>query len=94
MKRRTFLGSVAASTTAAALFEKPLEAAQAQPRKATRVTLLGTGTPAPSLQRAGSGYLVVRPSRISKGIRRRYCGRISQSTFTITQRPFHFATCR
>ena len=58
MKRRTFLGSVAASTTAAALFETPLEAAQAQPQKATRVTLLGTGTPAPSLQRAGSGYLV------------------------------------
>jgi ribonuclease BN (tRNA processing enzyme) len=58
MKRRTFLGSVAASTTAAALFEKPLEAAQTLPQKATRVTLLGTGTPAPSLQRAGSGYLV------------------------------------
>lgn len=58
MKRRTFLGSVAASTTAAALFERPLEAAQVQATKPTRVTLLGTGTPAPSLQRAGSGYLV------------------------------------
>jgi len=58
MKRRTFLGSVAASTTAAALFERPLEAAQAQATKPTRITLLGTGTPAPSLQRVGSGYLV------------------------------------
>jgi ribonuclease BN (tRNA processing enzyme) len=58
MKRRTFLGSVAASTTAAALFERPLDAAQTQPARPTRITLLGTGTPAPSLQRAGSGYLV------------------------------------
>lgn len=57
MKRRTFLGSVAASTTAAALFETPV-AGQAQPPKPTRVTLLGTGTPAPSLERVGSGYLV------------------------------------
>jgi ribonuclease BN (tRNA processing enzyme) len=57
MKRRTFLGSVAASTTAAALFERPLKA-QSQPPKPTRITLLGTGTPAPSLQRAGSGYFV------------------------------------
>ena len=58
MKRRTFLGSVAASTTAAALFEGPLQAAQVQAAKPTRLTLLGTGTPAPSLQRVGSGYLV------------------------------------
>ncbi len=58
MKRRAFLGSVAASTTAAALFERPIEAQQPQPPKPTRVTLLGTGTPAPSLERAGSGYLV------------------------------------
>jgi ribonuclease BN (tRNA processing enzyme) len=58
MKRRKFLGSLAASTTAAALFERPLDAAQTQPTRPTRITLLGTGTPAPSLQRAGSGYLV------------------------------------
>jgi ribonuclease BN (tRNA processing enzyme) len=58
MKRRTFLGSVAASTTAAALFERPVEAAPRQAGKPTRVTILGTGTPAPSLKRAGSGYLV------------------------------------
>jgi ribonuclease Z len=58
MKRRTFLGSVAASTTGAALFENPLSAEPAQSDKPTRITLLGTGTPAPSLQRAGSGYFI------------------------------------
>jgi ribonuclease BN (tRNA processing enzyme) len=58
MKRRTFIGTVAASSTAAALSEGPLLATQAPTPKPTRITLLGTGTPAPSLQRAGSGYLV------------------------------------
>ena len=56
MKRRTFISTVAATSTAAAL--EPLGAMQSQPAKPTRVTLLGTGTPAPSLQRVGSGYLV------------------------------------
>ena len=56
MKRRTFLGSVAASTTAATLFESPLSTERAQSDNPTRIILLGTGTPAPSLQRAGSGY--------------------------------------
>ena len=57
MKRRTFISTVAASSTAAAL--EPLGAMQSpQPAKPTRVTLLGTGTPAPSLQRVGSGYLI------------------------------------
>ena len=58
MKRRTFIGTVAASSTAAALFDHPLAAAQALQAKPTKITLLGTGTPAPSLDRAGSGYLV------------------------------------
>jgi ribonuclease Z len=58
MKRRTFIGTVAASSAAAALPE-PLGAAPVQqPAKPTKITLLGTGTPAPSLQRVGSGYLV------------------------------------
>ena len=56
MERRTFIGSVAATSAAAALGEK-LPAQQSQPAKPTRITLLGTGTPAPSLQRAGSGYV-------------------------------------
>ena len=60
MRRRTFLGAVAASSAAAALGEGPLHAAEppaaGQP-KPTRITLLGTGTPAPSLERQGSGYL-------------------------------------
>jgi ribonuclease BN (tRNA processing enzyme) len=58
MKRRTFIGTVAASSTAAALSQAPLAAMQATPPKPTRITLLGTGTPAPSLERAGSGYLI------------------------------------
>jgi ribonuclease BN (tRNA processing enzyme) len=57
MERRAFITSVAASSAAVAL-ERPLEAAQGQQPKPTTITLLGTGTPAPSLERAGSGYLV------------------------------------
>ena len=58
MRRRTFLGALAASSAASALGDEPL-AAQPQPARArpTRITLLGTGTPAPSLERQGSGYL-------------------------------------
>ena len=70
MKRRAFLGTVAASSAAAAISDRPLEAATAQQPKPTRVTLLGTGTPAPSLQRVGSGYLVeVGNDRIIHGPR-------------------------
>lgn len=57
MKRRTFLGSLAASSVAATL---PGELDVRAPAKAkpTKITLLGTGTPAPSLDRQGSGYLI------------------------------------
>lgn len=55
MERRAFIGSVAVSSAAAALGEG-LPSPQAQALKPTRITLLGTGTPAPSLQRVGSGY--------------------------------------
>lgn len=58
MKRRAFLGTVAASSTAAALFEQPIVAQVPARAAATKVTLLGTGTPAPSLERAGSGYFI------------------------------------
>jgi ribonuclease Z len=57
MRRRAFLGTLAASSAAAAIEqepEKPREPAKAKP---TKITLLGTGTPAPSLSRQGSGYL-------------------------------------
>jgi len=57
MRRRAFLGTLAASSAAAAMEqepEKPREPAKAKP---TKITLLGTGTPAPSLSRQGSGYL-------------------------------------
>src|SRR5262245_48267230 len=58
MERREFLGSVAASSAALALGEQPVELPQAAQPGPTKITLLGTGTPAPSLERAGSGYLV------------------------------------
>ena len=57
MERRAFLGTVAASS-AAAILEQPGESTQTPQAKPTTVTLLGTGTPAPSLDRAGSGYLI------------------------------------
>ena len=58
MKRRSFISTVAASSAAAALHESPLNAMQSPPSKATKITLLGTRTPAPSLERAGSGYFI------------------------------------
>jgi ribonuclease BN (tRNA processing enzyme) len=54
MRRRTFIGTLAASSTAAAL---GTPAAASQPPKPTKITLLGTGTPAPSLTRQSSGFL-------------------------------------
>jgi ribonuclease BN (tRNA processing enzyme) len=59
MKRREFLAALAASSaalpgSAAGEDQRP---AESQPKRFT-VTLLGTGTPAPSLARAGSGYLL------------------------------------
>lgn len=59
MKRRKFLGAVAASSAAAALTPETIGAqTQQQPTRPTRVTLLGTGTPSPSLERQSSGYLI------------------------------------
>src|SRR5437763_17089807 len=55
MRRRTFMASVAASAVAPAL--SPAEAQPPPAKKPIRITLLGTGTPAPSLKRQGSGYL-------------------------------------
>jgi ribonuclease BN (tRNA processing enzyme) len=58
MKRRDFIAALAAATSvpAAADATQPPAAATA-PRPVT-VTLLGTGTPAPSLTRQSSGYLI------------------------------------
>ena len=57
MKRRHFLGALAASSTAATLRDDALQAREPAKAKPMRITLLGTGTPAPSLERQGSGYL-------------------------------------
>ena len=58
MKRRIFLGTVAASSAAAVLNEGTLNARVPAKAKPTKTTLLGTGTPSPSLDRQSSGYLV------------------------------------
>ena len=57
MKRRSFLGAVAATSAAAALGAESAQAPEQGRAKPMRITLLGTGTPAPSLERQGSGYL-------------------------------------
>ncbi|MGQ0646327.1 MAG: MBL fold metallo-hydrolase [Gemmatimonadaceae bacterium] len=57
MKRGTFIGALAASSATPVLADRspsPRQATQAAPMK---ITLLGTGTPAPSLERASSGFL-------------------------------------
>src|SRR5215470_7437888 len=58
MERRTFLGALAASSAAAGLPDVAFAARERAPAKPTTITLLGTGTPAPSLERQGSGYLI------------------------------------
>ena len=59
MQRRNFLGALAATSAAAALGHEQSPAQTQQGRaKPTTITLLGTGTPAPSLEKQGSGYLV------------------------------------
>ena len=60
MKRRDFLaglaGSVPATAFASQTGQRPGDGAV--PPKRLTITLLGTGTPAPSLVRQGSGYLI------------------------------------
>ncbi|MGH7696375.1 MAG: MBL fold metallo-hydrolase [Gemmatimonadaceae bacterium] len=58
MRRRTFIGALAASSTATALGKSARATAQPPRVKTTKITLLGTGTPAPSLTRQSSGFLV------------------------------------
>lgn len=61
MKRRTFLGALAASATIPAVDAHASPAPETAPplpaKGPMRITLLGTGTPAPSLERQGSGFL-------------------------------------
>jgi glyoxylase-like metal-dependent hydrolase (beta-lactamase superfamily II) len=60
IKRREFINSPAATsavvTTGAA--QAPARSTPAPPAKPLTITLLGTGTPAPSLARQSSGYLI------------------------------------
>ncbi len=61
MKRRDFIAALAASTASPAVADAQDRSKDATPTPAARpltVTLLGTGTPAPSLTRQSSGYLI------------------------------------
>lgn len=58
MKRRSFITKVAATGAASAVLGHAAGTPPQEPGKPTTITLLGTGTPAPSLERAGSGYLI------------------------------------
>jgi ribonuclease Z len=58
MKRRPFLGALAASALPLVGENLPSQATPAPQVKPTRVTLLGTGTPHPSIERQSSSYLV------------------------------------
>ncbi|HEX9579737.1 MAG TPA: MBL fold metallo-hydrolase [Gemmatimonadales bacterium] len=58
MRRRRFIRTLAATSAATALLDQPLSGGQQAQAKPLRITLLGTGTPAPSLTRQSSGFLV------------------------------------
>ena len=58
MKRRPFLGALAASALPVLTNDAEPAAQTPSARAPTRVTLLGTGTPHPSLERQSSSYLV------------------------------------
>ena len=57
MKRRDFIAALAASPALPGAAEE-LQTTARPPVKPVAVTLLGTGTPAPSLRRQSSGYLI------------------------------------
>jgi ribonuclease BN (tRNA processing enzyme) len=58
MKRRAFVQTLATTSAAAALGTDALGQSARPAAKPTTITLLGTGTPSPSLERQGSGYLI------------------------------------
>jgi hypothetical protein len=60
VKRRDFIATVAASTAAVPSTAAQERAPSVPPpaRRPLTITLLGTGTPAPSLTRQSSGYLI------------------------------------
>ena len=61
MQRRDFIATIAASPVAAAANgtgERTAETSSTSQARPLAITLLGTGTPAPSLERQSSGYLI------------------------------------
>jgi ribonuclease BN (tRNA processing enzyme) len=57
MKRRAFIGTLAASSVAPAALEERTRAHEPRHAGPMKITVLGTGTPAPSLVRQSSGFL-------------------------------------
>ena len=59
MNRREFIAAVAATSAAAGAAEAEQTATtQSRPARPLSVTILGSGTPAPSMERQSSGYLI------------------------------------
>ena len=60
VKRRDFIAGLAVSSAASAngIDQAPAPDSSSAPAKPLTITLLGTGTPAPSLERQSSGYLI------------------------------------
>ncbi len=61
MNRREFIGTLAVSTPAAAAAadeQRPTGTSAASEPRPLTITLLGTGTPAPSMERQSSGYVI------------------------------------
>lgn len=58
MNRRDFIAGVAASSAVGGLQNREPRAEKPQTERHTRITLLGTGSPSPSVKRQSSGYLV------------------------------------
>jgi ribonuclease Z len=58
MNRREFIAAVGATAAVAGNADAEQSATQAKPSRPLSITLLGTGTPAPSMTRQSSGYLI------------------------------------
>jgi ribonuclease BN (tRNA processing enzyme) len=58
MKRRDFITALAASSAVPSLQDHKPSARESRPMKPAKITLLGTGSPSPSLERQSAGYLI------------------------------------
>jgi ribonuclease BN (tRNA processing enzyme) len=58
VKRRNFIAGLTASSAASAVDQEKSPGCPPAPARPVTITLLGTGTPAPSMERQSSGYLI------------------------------------